>query len=54
MWQPAAGGDPRMDEVFARLAALRTALREVNKHLEYLDALAWELQKVQEGDRKGH
>jgi len=42
-----------MDEVFARLTALRAALQEANKRLEWLEATAWGLQKEVEGDRKG-
>ena len=51
MWQPAGGSDPRLDELMVRVAAMHAAIRELNKHAEYLDAHLYETIKRLEGGR---
>ena len=49
MWQAAGGSDPRLDEMLAALRRIHIDLREVHKHLEWLDAEAWDHHKRFEG-----
>lgn len=51
MWQPTGGRDPGIDEALARLAKMRQAVHEIDKHLEWLDATVYAILKRVEEDR---
>lgn len=50
MFTPAAGRDAALADVMSRQAAVLAALREVNKHLEWIDAELWRLTKIADGN----